>query len=441
MDIEIVSREMIKPSSPTPSHLRIYPLSFIDNMFVCNVPLLLFYNPDKSSDQNSKISQLKRSLSNVLSKYYIFAGKLNDRITIECNDQGVPFLVTKIKNKLSDILKHPEENLLNSLFADGLQWKQTYSSYALVAIQINCFECGGMAISICMNHKCGDASTLFNFMKEWAIINKKLEEENGEELLILPFPLLEGGASIFPQKNLPIFPEYTLNIKKNMVYKRFVFQPSIIKFLQELASSSSVLYPSRVLVVKAWIYKHVVLSMGLNFKTSSFQMAVNLRKRMIPPLSENCVGNIVWMSSMFADKEEMELKDVVYKIKEGLSEFCDVYPKLFGGNNFSLLSEFLNKNIDLKSKTKDEIGFSSWCNFPIYEVDFGWEKPTWVTTCGCPWKNFTILMDRKDGNGIDAIMSMEENHMTKFEHEYMELLRYASPKVMTNSKTATYGFS
>ncbi|KAL5060759.1 hypothetical protein RYX36_032363 [Vicia faba] len=43
-------------------------------------------------------------------------------------------------------------------------------------------------------------------------------------------------------------------------------------------------------------------------------MAVDLRKRMIPPLSEKCVGNIVWMSTMFADKEEMELKDVLRSI-------------------------------------------------------------------------------------------------------------------------------
>ncbi|CAL5191701.1 unnamed protein product [Lathyrus oleraceus] len=437
MENELVSSETIKPSSPTPSHLRIYPLSFIDNMFVFNIPLLFFYNPNESSDQNSKISQLKKSLSHVLSKYYIFAGRLKDKINIECNDQGVSFLVTKIKNKLSNILKHSEEKMLNPLFADGLQWKEGYPSEALVAIQINCFECGGMAISICMYHKCGDASTLINFMKEWAIISQKLEEENGEELLISPFPLLEGGASIFPQKNLPVFPESLHKRQKNVVCKRFAFQPSVIKFLKELASSSSVLHPSRVLVVKAWIYKHVVSSMGLNFKTSPFLMAVDLRKRMIPPLSEKCVGNIIWMSSMLADKEEMELKDVVCKIKEGLSEFCDVYPKLFGGNDCSLLYEFINKAINLKSKKKDGVGFSSWCNFPIYDVDFGWGKPTWVTTCGCSWKNLIFLMDRKDGKGIDAIVNLEENHMTKFEHEYVELLRCASPKVVTNSWIAT----
>jgi len=34
-------------------------------------------------------------------------------------------------------------------------------------------------------------------------------------------------------------------------------------------------------------------------------------------------------------------------------------------------------------------------------------------------------MDTRDGEGIEAIVNMEENYMTKFEHE-VELLRHAS---------------
>jgi hypothetical protein len=47
----------------------------------------------------TKISQLRKSLSQLLSKYYPFAGRLEDKITIECNDHGVSFLVTKIKKQ------------------------------------------------------------------------------------------------------------------------------------------------------------------------------------------------------------------------------------------------------------------------------------------------------------------------------------------------------
>jgi hypothetical protein len=55
MEMELVSRETIKPSSPTPSHHRIYPLSFLDNIAVRKyIPLLYFYNQTKDNDQISK---------------------------------------------------------------------------------------------------------------------------------------------------------------------------------------------------------------------------------------------------------------------------------------------------------------------------------------------------------------------------------------------------
>ncbi|XP_004511244.1 epi-neemfruitin B synthase L1AT-like [Cicer arietinum] len=427
MEIELVSRETIKPSSPTPPHLRIYPFSFIDNILVCVVPLIFFYNPNDNNDQNSKISQLKKSLSLVLSKYYCFAGRFKDNITIECNDQGVPLLVTKIKNKLSEILQNPTENLLNPLFPDELQWTDTDKTAALISIQINCFECGGIAISICISHKCGDAATLFNFMNDWSSINKKLEEKE-EGLLILPFSLLDGGTTIFSQKNLPIVPETVHMREKSVVCKRIVFQPSMIKFLKEMATSSSIHSPTRVQVVIAWIYKHVVSAMGLNLKTVPFSIAVDLRKRMIPPLSEKSVGNLIWFLTTFPDKEEMEVKDLVCKIKEGLSEFCNVCPKLFGGrdeDSLSSIHEFLKKITEPKTKKGTVINFTSWCNFPIYEADFGWGKPTWVTTYRCSWKNLIILMDTSDRNGVVANVNLEENVMAKFEHE-VELLQLAS---------------
>jgi len=185
MEIELLSRETIKPSSPTPSHLKLYPLSFIDNVICSNyLPLLYFNNPNKSGDQNSKTSQLRKSLSQLLSKYYPFAGWLKDRITIECNDQGVSFFVTKVKGKLSEILQNPTEKLLNPLFPDELQWKEMDWNASFIAIQINWFACGGMVISICISHKIGDVATILNFMNDWAMINQKLEEDEKDLLAI-----------------------------------------------------------------------------------------------------------------------------------------------------------------------------------------------------------------------------------------------------------------
>jgi shikimate O-hydroxycinnamoyltransferase len=168
--------------------------------------------------------------------------------------------------------------------------------------------------------------------------------------------------------------------------------------------------------------------MGLNFKIVPFSTVVDLRRRMVPPLSERCVGNIIWFSSTHIDKKEMELPDLVCKIKQGLSEFCDVYPQEFAGkekDNLLFISENLQHVNDSYSDDQTMLTFSSWCGFPIYEVDFGWGKPTWVTTFGCSLRNVIFMMDTRDGNGIEAFVNMEESDMARFEND-AELLKYAS---------------
>lgn len=132
-------------------------------------------------------------------------------------------------------------------------------------------------------------------------------------------------------------------------------------------------------------------------------------------------------------KKERELHELVSKIKEGLSEFRDVYPNKFGGNNkdLSFISECLKQAAsaqepsDFVKKNQTLFIFSSCCKFPMYETNFGWGKPIWVTTSVIPGKNIIYLMDTRDGDGIEAIVSMEEKDMAVFERNE-ELLQYAS---------------
>lgn len=65
---------------------------------------------------------------------------------------------------------------------------------------------------------------------------------------------------------------------------------------------------------------------------------------------------------------------------------------------------------------------ASWCRFPMYEADFGWGKPVWFTTSE---SNSIVLMDTRDGGGIEALVNMEEQDMIRFERD-VELLQYAS---------------
>ncbi|XP_061352955.1 stemmadenine O-acetyltransferase-like [Gastrolobium bilobum] len=444
MEMELISRETIKPSASTPPSLTNYPLSLIDNIVAPNsVPLLHFY-PNKSCehdsydapgqvyDQGSKILMLKKSLSKVLHIYYPVAGRLKDKRSIDCNDQGVSLLVTRFKCKLFVVAQNPSEALLNPLFPDELNWKDMGSSSSLVAIQINCFECGGMAISVCMSHKVGDISTLFNFINDWANLNRF---EEGE----LTFPVFDVGASMFPQGDLPVLPEFVF-VKQNTACRRLVFDGSKIESLKAIVSSHQVENPTRVEVVIALIYKCAVSALRLNNNTPLL-VTINLRRRMVPPLPDKSIGNLVWSFSAsnqcMEHEREMELHDSVSKMREGLSEFCDKNVKNFG--DFSFVYEFLKKVTSFLEKKKQASStsvspdkekessffFASWCRFPIYEADFGWGKPIWVTTSGCSARNSIILMDTRDGDGIEALVFMEEKDMVMFERD-VELLQYAS---------------
>lgn len=68
---------------------------------------------------------------------------------------------------------------------------------------------------------------------------------------------------------------------------------------------------------------------------------------------------------------------------------------------------------------------TSWCKFRYYEVDFGWGKPQWVTPAMLPVKNGCLLLDQREGNGVELWVAMEATDLVKFEND-QELLSYVS---------------
>ena len=93
MKVDIIKREIIKPFTPTPSHLKTYKLSLLDQLqLVVYGPIVLFYakNDLITSDQQSQ--RLKASLSKTLARFYSAAGRIKDNVTIECSDEGVQYI-------------------------------------------------------------------------------------------------------------------------------------------------------------------------------------------------------------------------------------------------------------------------------------------------------------------------------------------------------------
>lgn len=171
---EIVSKDTIKPSSPTPNHLQHFKLSLLDQLAPpFYVPILLFYS--FSDDDFKTIShKLKASLSQVLTLYHPFCGTLRGNSAVECNDEGILYTESRVSVELSNVVKNPHLHEINELFPfDPYNpARETLEGRNMMAVQLNQFKCGGVALGVCFSHKIADASTAASFLSAWAATSR-----------------------------------------------------------------------------------------------------------------------------------------------------------------------------------------------------------------------------------------------------------------------------
>ncbi|CAL9016620.1 unnamed protein product, partial [Prunus brigantina] len=211
--------------------------------------------------------------------------------------------------------------------------------------------------------------------------------------------------------------------------------------------------PTRVLVVSALIWKCAMetssksSNIPLGSRPSCLRMPMDLRRRFEPPVPQNLGGNVVahfishcklqhYLKEVEeeSDDETIDLKDLVAKLRKGLEQQKEIYPTKLPFDSIKAWQwdqecQKLTGNVDMYHLCP-----GSWCRFPFYEAVFGWGKPAWVSIPSIglrPRLDLVILIDKRDGKGIEAMLSVSEEIMEHFESN-PELLKYASvnPRVM-----------
>ncbi|KAL6283244.1 hypothetical protein ACE6H2_014173 [Prunus campanulata] len=434
--VEVIRKETIKPSSPTPHHLRTSSLSVFDQLQPeAYLPLLLFYPNNISDDvvnnidRNSLFAErsklLKTSLSEALTQFYPFAGEFKYNVSISCNDRGAGFIESQLNCPIRKVLEKPDFGILEQLIPTAIKSKQAEAGHLLL-VQVNLFECGGLTIGVSISHKVADASMLSTFIKSWATIALGSASTASDQVLL---PAGFGvAATLFPPQDVFNSPQPIMElIKDNCITKRFVFDASKIAALKSKAASAAVPNPTRVEVVSALIWKCALQASRSNLgfiKPSSWTHAVNVRKISGLAMAVNILqGNFVSFFTAMTTESEMELESLVEKLRKGIEEFKEKYANGFSGEDAFQNIEGL-KNLIMKDSI-ETYGCTSWCGFSFYETDFGWGKPSWLSFSSSESKNTTLLMDMSDGVGIEALLSLEEEHMAIIERNE-DLLAYAS---------------
>ncbi|KAL0448666.1 UNVERIFIED_CONTAM: Vinorine synthase [Sesamum latifolium] len=258
---------------------------------------------------------------------------------------------------------------------------------SLVVVQTTFFDCGGVAVGLCFSHKIADFTSIMAFINAWAATCRE-----DTEFARFSFDL----ASYFPARDSP---------------------------LKQVATSLSLKNPTRVEVVSVFFWKHFMEEAKSrnpeDKKTFAAFQAVNLRARKIPPqLLQNVSGNCFMVPFAISKSTESgdveEFHDLASKLRSAIRKINEEYiQKSQSGNSYS--NDLFSLSPLLSKGELEWCVFSSWCGFPVYKVDYGWGNPIWVCSSGWPLKNFTVLMNSRCGDGIEAWVSTSKGNIEMLE--------------------------
>ncbi|XP_015894414.3 stemmadenine O-acetyltransferase [Ziziphus jujuba] len=429
MEIEIIRRETIKPSTPTPHHLQSYKLCLLDQLGpVAYGPLVLFYPNNKAITTHQRSQHLKKSLSEALTLFYPLAGTvLSDNNSIQCIDDGAHFIEARVHGLLANFLHNPDSELLHRFLPIEIESTKAGNGPVFL-VQASFFDCGGLAVGTCFAHKIGDATTLRAFLKSWSAIARG----HGHE--VVPH---FGTASRFPPRDhFPFQRPSMLPVDKiKNVTKRFVFHASKMEALKAKVSSASVPNPTRVEAATALLWRSAMAAWRSSnkgiAKHSALTHAVNIRKWVQPPLPESTIGNLITFLAARTDNQvenQRDIKGLVAEMRKGKKKFTETQANRLGGEStFETMLEFMKELAEMMGKyDMNRLTCTSLCNFGLYGTDFGWGKPIWVTTPTPSSKNLAMIIDTRDGGGVDMWLCLTQEDMALFERD-PELLEFASP--------------
>ncbi|KAM7479005.1 hypothetical protein LguiA_027218 [Lonicera macranthoides] len=384
-----------------------------------NVPLIFYYQSPNANIFN----HLKNSLAQTLTQFYPLAGRYKkESHSVDCNDQGVKYVEAQVKFKLSEIISQGPKikpELLNNFIPCEIGAVDEDSD-PLLAIQVTTFDCGGLAVGLCVSHRIADASTLGNFVNAWAAKSK------GNRAYENHYPIFQS-ASYFPGRNLDGtdvgIPRNIINGRLEAHTKMFFFSTTAISVLREKAGGrhSKAGGHSRVQLVFAFIWS-VLLGIGRvkqgPGRASVVFQPVNLRGKTIPPIPKHSCGNI-WGLAIAHKSETEDFQNLLNLLSDSVKKIAKDFGRVLcdSEEGQAVLMEPWKEVSGILEEEVSSYLFVNFCDFPFYEADFGWGKPVWVSGVNLRVKNMVVLMDEREGDGIEAWVHLDVSDMLEFEQD------------------------
>nr|GMC71914.1 vinorine synthase-like [Ipomoea batatas] len=317
---------------------------------------------------------------------------------MECNDEGVEFIVADVAENMCCLLDNPEMEKIRQLSPSAKVYEPQPVGKVLLAVQVNRFCCGVIAIGFFVSHAILDGSTL---AKKPGHPSIAAVLSNNHSTILFP-PLTDTSAL---ERSVKMAAEAIQQEEKHMVVKRFVIPANAIAQLREelifKENNKGFQRPSRTEAITALVWAAVIIANPS--QTVTLSCMVDLRSRMEPPLPPNCLGNLTYGATVHCaakDGTVVTAAQLVRRIRDSL-----------------------------KVKDSSTLYTSSLCRMPYYEIDFGWGKPRLVVNMV---KNSMVLFLDAINGGVEVWMGLPKQlmHTLTQDHHFLAYVsRFPKPKL------------
>ncbi|KAH9292374.1 hypothetical protein KI387_042436 [Taxus chinensis] len=483
-DINLVRISTVKPAVLTESKRMFLPALDLLWCIVSPVERILFYNIS-CSKFDAIVERLKSSLSTVLVHFYPLAGRLasgdqQNRLEIDCNDRGVPFVEAYADLNFSDlqISKFESRPIFKRLVPASLPDEK--DDQLLLSVQVTSIHGGGICIGTRLNHVVADGNSYWHFMQSWAECCRGAPISRYPEHKRYFFKLSNTSDNVNNttatdneftfdgskhaqsktdketqqlQSQMPSHENESSDTKplnsnqmsksieesgadekgnetRDLICKTFHFSKEMIQKQKARAEKHGNQTFSSFVVVAAHFWRCMVKAREIpDEEPVYFFVLVDSRNRVNPPLSPAYFGNCIQIAASNATARELLSQTVSFAsglIKEAVNRCTE--------KNLMSMINWVESNVhsmDAEINSIREryiVNVVSSPRFPVYEVDYGWGKPLNVQAAAIDEIGAMVLFPGREGGGtIDITTCLPLSQMDVFHSLFMEDINSLQP--------------
>ncbi|KAK7311255.1 hypothetical protein RJT34_09273 [Clitoria ternatea] len=395
----------------------------------------LYTTPSQPS--NTLIPHLQNALSQTLSNFPPFAGRLktdtHGYVYITCNDAGVDFIHAAATNlTVADLLSSPDvPPAVNHLFPFHHKISYTAHSSPIMAFQVTELA-DGVFLGCAVCHAVTDGASFWNFFNTFAAISRgaatcasRVPDFRRESFLVskLVLPLPEGDDikvtfnvdEPFREKIFSFSRESIQKLKAAVNNNHFSENVDVVEMMAKMNSDTQQKTVTRDVTVEtpeissfqslcALMWRCVTRARNLeDLKTTTFRMAVNVRQRMEPKLSDSYFGNAIQSTAACASARDVLSRDLRW-CAEQLNKSVRAYDSTMVRRAVENW-EREPKCFELGNHDGATLQMGSSPRFPMFDNDFGWGRPMAVRSGGA--NKFDGKMSAFPGRGGGGDVDLE----------------------------------